>query len=273
MEQIGDSVKNIAKGDLVIAPFLYCDGTCPNCRVGITSACVVGGVWGANGIDGGQGEAIRVPLADGTLVKVPGSGYTDKTLASLLTLSDVMCTGHHAAICAGVKKGDTVAIVGDGAVGLCAIIAAKRLGAQRIISLSRNPARQKLAQEFGATDIIAERGGEANEAVLGLTDGIGVDASLECVGTNESMQMALAIARPGSIVGYVGMPHGVEIPVQNMFYRNVGMHGGPAPARAYMPELLVDVLEGIINPGCVFDFTTDLNGIRSIRCHGRTPGD
>ena len=261
VEQVGDSVKDIAKGDLVIAPFLYCDGTCPNCRVGITSACVAGGVWGVNGIDGGQGEAVRVPLADGTLVKVPGSGYSDKTLASLLTLSDVMCTGHHAAICAGVKTGDTVAIVGDGAVGLCAIIAAKRLGAQRIISLSRNPARQKLAREFGATDIIAERGGEANEAVLRLTDGVGVDASLECVGTNEAMQMALAIARPGSIVGYVGMPHGVEIPVQNIFYRNVGLHGGPAPARAYMPELLDEVLEGHINPGRVFDFTTDLVSI------------
>jgi threonine dehydrogenase-like Zn-dependent dehydrogenase len=264
VEQVGDSVKNIAKGELVIAPFLYCDGTCPNCRIGITSACVAGGVWGANGIDGGQGEAVRVPLADGTLVKVPGSNHSDKTLASLLTLSDVMCTGHHAAVCADVKKGDTVAIVGDGAVGLCAVIAAKRLGAERIISLSRNPSRQNLAREFGATDIIAERGGEANEAVRGLTDGIGVDASLECVGTNEAMQTALAIARPGSIVGYVGVPHGVEIPVQEIFYRNVGVHGGPAPSRAYMPELLDDILKGHINPGRVFDFTTELNGIEEV---------
>lgn len=257
VEQVGDSVKNIAKGDLVIAPFLYSDGTCPNCRKGITSACVSGGVWGVNGIDGGQGEAVRVPLADGTLVKVPGSGHSDKTFASLLTLSDVMCTGYHAAKSAGVKKGDTVAVVGDGAVGLCAIIAAKRLGAQRIIALSRNPARQKLAREFGATDILAERGGEAIEAVSGLTDRIGVDAALECVGTNEAVQTALAIARPGSIVGYVGVPHGVEIPVENIFYRNVGVHGGPAPARAYIPELLDDILGGYINP----DFTTDLNGI------------
>ena len=261
VEQVGDSVQNIAKGDLVIAPFFYSDGTCPNCRAGITSACIAGGGWGVNGIDGGQGEALRVPLADGTLVKVPGSEHSEKTLPSLLTLSDVMCTGHHAAISAGVKKGDTVAIVGDGAVGLCAIIAAKRLGAQRIISLSRNPVRQKLAQEFGATDIVAERGEEANEAVLKLTDGIGADASLECVGTNESMQTALAIARPGSIVGYVGVPHGIEIPVENIFYRNVGVHGGPAPVRAYIPELLDDVLKGHINPGRVFDFKTDLNGI------------
>ena len=208
-----------------------------------------------------RGEALCVPLADGTLVKVPGLEYSDKTLASLLTLSDVMCTGHHAAISAGVKKGDTVAIVGDGAVGLCAIIAAKRLSAQRIIALSRNPARQKLAQEFGATDIVAERGEEANEAVLKLTDGIGADASLECVGTNEAMQTALAIARPGSIVGYVGVPHGVEIPIENIFYRNVGVHGGPAPVRAYIPELLDDVLKGHINPGRVFDFRTDLTGI------------
>ncbi|HZT98062.1 MAG TPA: zinc-dependent alcohol dehydrogenase family protein [Ktedonobacteraceae bacterium] len=261
VEQVGQSVQTIAKGDLVIAPFLYSDGTCPNCRAGITSACVRGGVWGVNGIDGGQGEAVRVPLADGTLVKVPGSGHSEETLASLLTLSDVMSTGHHAAVSAEVKKGDTVAVVGDGAVGLCAIIAANRLGAQRIIALSRNPARQELARAFGATDILAERGKEANEAVLKLTDGVGVDAALECVGTNESMQTALAIARPGSIVGYVGVPHGVELPVPTLFYRNVGAHGGPAPARAYIPELLDDVLEGRINPGRVFDFTTDLGGI------------
>lgn len=156
-------MQNMGKGDLIIAPFFYSDGSCPNCRAGITSACVAGGGWGVNGIDVGQGEAVLVPLADGALVKVPGSGHSDKTLASLLTLSDVMCTGQHAVISAGVKKGNIVAIVGDGAVGFCAIIAAKRLGAQRIISLSRNPARQKLAQEFGATDIIAERGEEANE--------------------------------------------------------------------------------------------------------------
>src|SRR5437016_10977318 len=261
VEQVGDRVRNIAKGDFVVAPFLYCDGTCPNCRAGITSACVAGGAWGANGIDGGQGDAVRVPLAAGSLVKVPGSGHSDKILASLLTLSDVMCTGHHAAVSAGVKKDDTVAVVGDGAVGLCAIIAAKRLGAERIIALSRNPARQNLAREFGATDVLAERSEEANEAVLKLTDGVGVDAALECVGTNEAMQTALAIARPGSLVGYVGVPHGVEIPVQDIFFRNVGVHGGPAPARAYIPELLGDVLEGRINPGRVFDFTTNLDGI------------
>ena len=261
VEDVGKSVQTLAKGDLVIAPFFYSDGTCPHCRAGITSACVQGGVWGAHGIDGGQGEAVRVPLADGTLVKVPASEYSDQTLASLLTLSDVMSTGHHAAVSAEVTPGDTVAVVGDGAVGLCAIIAAKRLGAERIIALSRNPARQQLARAFGATDILTERGEAASEAVLALTDGVGVDAALECVGTNEAMQTALAIARPGSIVGYVGVPHGVEISIPKIFFRNVGAHGGPAPARAYIPELLPDVLAGRINPGRVFDFTTDLEGI------------
>src|SRR2546423_6477971 len=261
VEDVGQSVQHVAKGDLVIAPFFYNDGTCPHCRAGITSACVRGGVWGVNGIDGGQGEAVRVPLADGTLVKVPGSGHSDETLASLLTLSDVMCTGHHAAVSAEVKQGDTVAVVGDGAVGLCAIIAAKRFGAQRIIALSRNPARQELARAFGATDILAERGKEASAAGILTPSGVGVDAALECVGTNEAMQTALVIARPGSIVGYVGVPHGVEIPVPILFYRNVGVHGGPPSARAYIPELLDDVLEGHINPGRVFDFTTDLGGI------------
>lgn len=261
VEQVGKSVQTIAKGELVVAPFLYNDGTCPHCRVGITSACVAGGVWGVDGIDGGQGEAVRVPLADGTLVKIPGSGHSDDTLASLLTLADVMCTGHHAAVSAEVQQRDTVAVVGDGAVGLCAILAAKRLRAKRIIALSRNPARQELARTFGATDILAMRGEAANEAVLSLTEGVGVDAALECVGTNESIQTALSIARPGSIVGYVGIPHGVAMSVPVLFSRNVGVHGGPAPARAYIPELLGDVLEGHINPGRVFDFTTDLDNI------------
>jgi threonine dehydrogenase-like Zn-dependent dehydrogenase len=261
VEQVGDKVSNIAKGDFVIAPFAYCDGTCPNCQAGMTTACVAGGFIPAGNKDGGQGKFVRVPLADGSLVKVPGSNHSDETLASLLTLSDVMSTGHHAAVCAGIKTGDTVAVVGDGAVGLCAIIAAKRLGAERIIALSRNPARQKLAREFGATDIVEERGEEAIEAVKKLTDGIGVDAALECVGTNEAMQTAIAIARPGSVVGNVGLPHDVEIPALGIFVRNVGVHGGPAPVRAYIPELMKDVLNGRINPGRVFDYKTDLDNI------------
>ena len=261
VEQVGNEVRHVAKGDFVISPFAYSDGTCPNCQVGITTACVHGGFFPAGNGDGGQGEFVRVPLADGTLVKVPGSDYSDEILKSLLTLSDVMGTGHHAALSAEVQRGDTVAVVGDGAVGLCAVLAAKRLGAARILAMSRHPARQQLARKFGATDIVEERGEAAVEAVKRLTDGIGVDATLECVGTNEAMQTALAIARPGSMVGYVGVPHGVEMPVPTLFYRNIGAHGGPAPARIYLPELMEDVLAGRINPGRVLDFETDLEGV------------
>jgi threonine dehydrogenase-like Zn-dependent dehydrogenase len=172
-----------------------------------------------------------------------------------------MCTGYHAAVSADVSAGDTVAVVGDGAVGLSAVLAAKRLGAGRIITLSRHATRQDLAREFGATDIVEQRGDEAVEAVLELTGGIGVDATLECVGTGQAMDTALRVARPGSMVGTVGVPHGVELPFPQMFFRNVGVLGGPAPVRAYMPELLEDVLAGTINPGRVFDFTTDLDGV------------
>jgi hypothetical protein len=182
-------------------------------------------------------------------------------MASLLALSDVMGTGEHAAVCAGVEAGDSVAVVGDGAVGLCGVIAAKRHGADRIIALSRNPARQELARTFGATDIVEQRGDEATAAVMELTDGVGVDATLECVGTGQAMETALSIARPGSLVGYVGVPHGVELPVDQMFFRNTGVLGGPAPVRHYMPELLEDVLDGEIEPGRVFDFETDLDGV------------
>jgi threonine dehydrogenase-like Zn-dependent dehydrogenase len=204
---------------------------------------------------------VRVPFADATLVSVPGSGHSDETMVSLVTLSDVMCTGHHAAVSAGVRKGDTVAVVGDGAVGLCAVIAAKRLGADRIIALSRNPARQALARSFGATDILGERGAEATEKILQMTDGIGVDAALECVGTGQSMATAFSIARVGSIVGAIGAPHGVEVPIETVIFRNIGLRGGISPVRRYIPELLDDVLEGRIHPGRVFDFATDLNGI------------
>jgi threonine dehydrogenase-like Zn-dependent dehydrogenase len=261
VEQVGAEVRGVALDDFVIAPFTYSDGTCANCRAGWTSNCVVGGSFGNHGIDGGQGEAVRVPLADGTLVRVPGSGHSDETMRSLLALSDVMCTGHHAAVSAGMGPGDVVAVVGDGAVGLCAVIAARRLGAGRVIALSRNPARQELARSFGATDIVAQRGDAASEAVLELTNGVGVDAALECVGTGQSMATAFAIARPGSIVGAVGAPHGVEVPIETVFFRNIGLRGGVAPVRNYIPELLDDVLEGRINPGRVFDFETNLDGI------------
>jgi threonine dehydrogenase-like Zn-dependent dehydrogenase len=260
VDEVGSNVDSLSAGDLVVAPFIYSDMSCPHCLNGSTISCVQGGNFGNGEIDGGQGEAVRVPLAGSTLVPVPGSGHSDETLLSLLALSDVMSTGHHAAVSAGVSKGDTVAVVGDGAVGLCAALAAKRLGAERIIALSRHPQRQQLAREFGATDIVAERGEAANHAVLDLTGGVGVDAALECVGTNESIATAFAIARPGSTVGMVGVPHG-EVPFAQTFFRNVGWRGGPAPARIYIPELMTDVLEGTIDPGAVFDHETDLDHV------------
>jgi len=260
VEDVGSAVGRISQGDFVISPFAFSDGTCPHCRHGIHSACDAGGFFPSNG-DGGQGEAVRVPLADGTLVPVPGDGYSDAMLASLLSLSDVMCTGHHAAVCAGVAEGGTVAVVGDGAVGLSGVLAAKRLGAERIISMSRNPRRQQLAREFGATDVVEQRGDEGVATVLEMTDGVGVDATLECVGTGQAMETAIAIARPLSMVGFVGVPHGVELPIGAMFFKNKGVLGGSAPARAYIPGLLEDVLAERIDPGRVFDFETDLEGI------------
>src|SRR3954471_18627943 len=260
VEDVGADVTHITNGDLVIAPFAFSDGTCPNCQNGVTTACMNGGFFPMNG-DGGQGEAVRVPLADSTLVTVPGSGHSEEVMRSLLTLSDVMATGHHAAVCAQVAPGRTVAVVGDGAVGLSGVLAAKRLGAERVIALSRHADRQRLAKEFGATDIVEQRGDEALAAIHEMTGGVGVDATLECVGTGQSMQTALDIARAGSMVGFVGVPHGVELPIGQMFSRNVGVRGGGAPVRVYLPELLDDVLDGSIDPGKVLDYETDLNGI------------
>jgi threonine dehydrogenase-like Zn-dependent dehydrogenase len=260
VEETGSDVDAaVAVGDLVVAPFLFSDMSCPNCRNGSTISCVRGGGFGNGTIDGGQGEAVRVPLAGSTLVKVPGSGHSDEMLKSLLTLSDVMSTGHHAAVSAGVKPGDTVAVVGDGAVGLSAVLASKRLGAERVIALSRHADRQRIASEFGATDIVASRGEEAEAQVLELTRGMGADAALECVGTQQAIDTAAAIARPGSTIGIVGVPHG-SVPFDRAFFRNVGWAGGPAPARIYIPELLDDVLAGTIDPGRMLDFETDLEG-------------
>ena len=262
VEEIGAEVRGLARGDLVVAPFTFSDGSCPHCRAGVTSKCSSGGSFGNHGIDGGQGEAVRVPLAGSTLVRVPEGRHSDATMRSLAALSDVMCTGHHAAVSAGVRPGAVVAVVGDGAVGLCAVIASRRLGAERIIALSRNPQRQALAREFGATDILPARGREAVQAVKEMTGGVGADAALECVGTGESLETAMSIARPGSVVGAIGAPHGIGFPVMDkVVYGNIGLRGGVAPARVYIPELLGDVLEGRINPGRVFDFETTLDGI------------
>jgi threonine dehydrogenase-like Zn-dependent dehydrogenase len=262
VDDVGRDVTGLAKGDLVVAPFIYSDGICPHCRVGMTFHCVAGGSFGNGTIDGGQGEAVRVPLASSTLVKVPGSGHAYGTLKSLLALSDVMCTGHHAAVCAGVHRGSVVGVVGDGAVGLSAVLASARIGAERIISLgSGNPARQALARAFGATDVLAERGDAVTAAVMQVTGGIGVDSAVECVGTGESVATAFGIARPGSVVGVIGAPHGVEVSFTNQFWRSVGWRGGVAPARIYIPELLPDVLDGSINPGRLLDYEADLDHI------------
>lgn len=260
VEQAGADVRGVHQGDLAVAPFIYSDMSCPHCLNGSTLSCVAGGSFGDGQIDGGQGDAVRVPLAGSTLVPVPGSGHPDATLRSLLALSDVMPTGHHAAVSAGVKKGDVVAVVGDGAVGLCAVLASRRLGAERIIALSSHPERQNVAREFGATDTVEARGEEASQAVLELTHGIGADAALECVGSAQSIATAFAIARPGSTVGIVGVPHG-QVPFTETFFRNTGWRGGPAPARIYIPELLGDVLDGMIDPGRLFDYETDLDHI------------
>lgn len=263
VDQIGTDVTDLAVGDFVISPFSYSDGTCRNCEAGFHTACVHGGFFGQGGDgDGGQAEFVRVPQADGTLVKVPGDDFSDETMASLLALTDVMSTGYHAAVSAGVSKGDTVAVVGDGAVGLSGVLSAQLLGAERIIVLgSTHEDRHALAREWGATDIITVRGDAAVTALKELTDGYGADAVLECVGTKEATETAFAVARAGAIVGRVGVPHDVALDAEGTFYRNVGMRGGPAPARHYQPELLDAVLAGRINPGKVFDLVVDLEHI------------
>ena len=261
VEAAGAEVRSVKPGDLVVAPFAWSDGTCDFCREGLHTSCLHGGWWARNGIDGGQGDAVRVPQADGTLVVLP-VGPDDALMPSLLTLSDVMGTGHHAALAAKVGPGKTAAVVGDGAVGLCGVIAAKRLGAEQIILLGRHPDRIALARDFGATDVVRERGDEAVERVRELTGGFGAHSVLECVGHGESMVTALGIARPGGAVGRVGLPQHEPIPTtMRTFFDNVTIGGGPAPARAYIEELLPDVLEGRIEPGRVFDRVTDLDGV------------
>src|SRR3954468_23847876 len=263
VDEIGNEVTDLNVGDFVIAPFSSSDGTCKNCEAGFHTACIHAGFFGQGGEgDGGQAEFVRVPQADGTLLKVPGTDFSDETMASLLALSDVMSTGYHAAVSAEVKSGDTVAVVGDGAVGLCAVLSAKILGAERIIVLgSKTESRHELAREWGATDIITARGEEAVQQLKDMTDGYGADSVLECVGTKDATETAFAIAKAGAIVGRVGVPHDAPVDAEGTFYRNVGMRGGPAPARFYQPELMRAVLDGEINPGKVFDLTVDLDDI------------
>ena len=259
VEELGDGVRTLKRGDLVLSPFLWSDGSCTFCREGLQSACLHGGRYGFDGVDGGQGEAVRVPQADGTLVALP-VGEDDGLMPSLLTLTDVMGTGHHAALAAKVGPGKTVAVVGDGAVGLCGVIASKRLGAERIILLGNNPRRLALGQEFGATDVVRERGEEAVERVRELTEH-GAHSVLECVGLEQAVETALAIARPGGAIGRVGVPEHDATPGGVAFWKNASMAGGPAPVRAYIDELLPDVLEGRIEPGRVFDRTGSLEDV------------
>ncbi|MEV1092874.1 zinc-dependent alcohol dehydrogenase family protein [Streptomyces microflavus] len=264
VEETGAGVDGFAVGDLVVAPFVWSDGTCAYCAEGLTTSCPEGGFWGSVGSDGGQGEALRVPHADGTLAKLPAAAASDdRLLTALLALSDVLGTGHHAALGAGVTKGSTVAVVGDGAVGLCGVLAAKRLGAERIIALGRHTARTDIARRFGATDVVAERGEAALAAVRELTRGEGAHSVIEAVGTEQSMRTALDIVRDGGAIGYVGVPHGsasgVDLGV--MFDRNIALRGGVAPVRTYIPELLPDVLDGTIDPSPVFDLSIGLDEV------------
>jgi threonine dehydrogenase-like Zn-dependent dehydrogenase len=263
VEEVGAEVSTLRAGQHVIAPFVVSDGTCANCRNGMQTSCLHGGSWGEPDrhgflIDAGQGEYVRAPMADGTLLAVPHEPEPAQ-IPHLLALSDVMGTGHHAALGANVRPGSTVVVVGDGAVGQCAVIAASRLGAERIVIMSRHEPRQQLAKSFGATDVVAARGDEGVQQVRELFDGIGADCVLECVGTKESMDQAIRSTRPGGRVGYVGVPvGGAELPIRDMFSRNVSVGGGVAPVRAYLPELLGDVLDGRITPGAVFDLTLPL---------------
>src|SRR4051794_19842688 len=261
VEDVGADVRTLRAGDVVVMPFAFSDGTCKFCEHGLQTECIHGGFFGNPDVPGAQSEAVRIPQADGTLYVLP-VGEDDALMPSLLTLSDVMGTGHHAAVVAEVAPGKSVAVVGDGAVGLCGVIAAKRLGAEQIIIMGRHDDRIALARDFGATDAVSERGPEAVERVKALTDGYGAGAVLECVGLDQSMETAIEIARPGGAVGRVGVPQHEAMPgARPSFYKNVTIGGGPAPVRGYIDELLSDVLEGRIDPGRVFDRTVDLDGV------------
>lgn len=264
VEEVGSEVRNLKKGDRVLAPFAFSDGTCEFCGKGLQTSCVEGGFWGGQNNDGGQAEAVRAPFADGTLVVIPQEVEGDEAmLKAILPLTDVMSTGHHAAVSAGVQKGKTAAVVGDGAVGLCGVLAAKRLGAERIIILGRHEKRLAIAKRFGATDVVKSRDEQAVEEVMEMTKG-GAESVLECVGTESSMDTAIKITRPGGAVGFVGVPHGGgAINLSRMFFSNIGLHGGVAPARAYIPELLKDTVAGKLDSSAVLDVTVDLNGVPS----------
>ena len=261
VEDTGPAVSGFTRGDVVVAPFVWADNTCDFCAAGLQTSCRHGGQWGDPGVDGGQGEAVRVPQAQGTLVKLPG-GEDTALLPSLLTLSDVFCTGHHAAVTAGVNPRTTVTVVGDGAVGLCAVLAAKRLGAERILLMGRHTDRTDLGREFGATDVIAERGAEGVKRVRELTGGDGTHTVLECVGTRSAIETSIGVVRDGGVIGRVGAAQYDEVPLGfDTIMRNITVTGGVAPARAYIEQLLPDVLDGTVQPGRVFDRTVRLEEV------------
>jgi threonine dehydrogenase-like Zn-dependent dehydrogenase len=255
VEEVGSAVKSVKPGQFVIGSFATSDNTCPHCNFGYQSSCVQ-----REFISRAQAPVLRVPQADGTLVPTPGIP-SDGLLPSLLTTSDVLGTGWFAADAANVKPGSTVAVVGDGAVGLLAVLSAKQMGAERIIAMSRHEKRQKLALEFGATEIVTERGDDGVARIVDMTKGIGADSVLECVGTQESMMQAIHATRPGGYVGYVGVPHGVELNGEELFFEHVHLHGGPAPVRKYLPKLIDLVWSGKINPGKVFDLVLPLDQV------------
>jgi threonine dehydrogenase-like Zn-dependent dehydrogenase len=255
VEEVGKEIRNIKPGQFVVGSFATSDNSCAICRHGYQSSCVQ-----REFMSTAQAPYLRVPLADGTLVAT--NDLPPRALIpSLLATSDVLGTGWFAADAANVKPGSTVLVVGDGAVGLLAVLSAKQMGAERIIAMSRHPSRQKLAREFGATDIVTERGDEGIARIKELTNGLGADSALECVGTQESMMQAIKSTRPGGYIGYVGVPHGVSLDGEQLFFAHVHLHGGPAPVRRYLPELIDLVIDGKINPGKVFDLTLPLDQV------------
>jgi threonine dehydrogenase-like Zn-dependent dehydrogenase len=255
VEEVGSGVKTVKPGQFVIGSFFASDNTCPHCNFGYQSSCQQ-----REFVGGAQAPLLRVPLADGTLV--PTHGVPGKEMIpSLLATSDVLGTGWFAADAANVKPGMTIAVVGDGAVGLLAVLSARQMGAERIIAMSRHEKRQKLALEFGATDIVKERGDEGVARIKDLTKGVGADAVLECVGTLESMMQAIRSTRPGGYVSYVGVPHGVELHGEELFFSHVHLHGGPAPVRRFLPKLIDLVWTEKIHPGKVFDLTLPLDQV------------
>ena len=259
VEAVGDDVRSVEPGDRVFAPFKISCGSCAFCRQGLHTSCVNGDGWGGDN-GGAQGEMIRCPHADGTLVRVPDRYADDEdALRSLLPLTDVMGTGHHAAVSAGVGAGDTCVVIGDGAVGLCGVLAATRLGAERIIAVGHHDDRLDLAREFGATDTVAARGDAAVERLQELTHG-GASHVLECVGAASSMELAAEVCRPGGTVGYVGVPHGLDegLDLFSFFGDNITLRGGVAPVRAYAEDLMADILQGTLDPAPVFTKTVDL---------------